>query len=458
MSDKMIPITFVFVLLVLPVVAVTCLLPLTIHNASAFRSNTLNFTITPEQSGQQNTADLTYCYEQNNKEMTFTIIDPNDPGSVQEGQRKAAEEQEMLQECRQTWQNDGTPTDITIHTTKPEYAISPDNAAWVRVWGKIGEEVYSPGQELQINLYNPEGDLYFTPQKVSEASSDPFRQIDNQTGMYRYDLVIVHGGSSKAAAPPGNWSIVATYGDNITAKTQFELVETTLDSTGGKGLRSNSINITISEEPSRELTIDTDKESYSAGETVIVTGNIIEHGTWTTELRYYDIALQIFDQDGVLYLGDQVSVDNEASMQYEWEFTLGNEGPVFPGLYLVMAASNEMVAETTFTVTEASDDPSGDGTITVMEANGTDSGQSIVVQIDNTEISEEQGQHVQVVEIRSSDGVTEFLQLQPPTGDNMEISWTPKSAGNYQVRTFMIDDIEMPQKITPIQTKEFSFS
>jgi hypothetical protein len=448
-----------FVVLAIVTVLTLSSMPL---DVSAVRSNTLNFTITEgdyvilprvnltvvdtldngslvfrqEEQGpthilrqwyennQARVKELSRCLEEQDENPNFTIV-----GTKEELQQGLMEEERMLQVCRDNWQARGqttVATNITIYTDAHAYNLDstvPSDSTVV-VWGAIDKKLVELGEPVFIRVL-ADGTLYTSEQIAVEEDS----------GVYSLLLPIAQGSAA------GKWTVTAEYsgsGRQVDAETVFEV-------------KSEQ-----GEAPSRELAVQTDKESYSKDGTVVVTGNVTERGTWTMELRSYDISLQIFDSQGALYLADQVSVTNEGGMQYEWGFALGQEGPVIPGEYLVIAQSNEMVAETSFEVTEISS-PSGNGAISVdiVGVNGSDSGQSIVVHIDNTGIGEDQGQHVQVVEIRGSDGVTEFLQLQPLSGDNTEISWTLKSTGNYQVRTFIIDDVTKPQMIMQVETHDF---
>jgi hypothetical protein len=64
---------------------------------------------------------------------------------------------------------------------------------------------------------------------------------------------------------------------------------------------------------------------------------------------------------------------------------------------------------------------------------------------------------VAVIEARSEDGVTWFLDLQEgqaPPGDSTEVttSWTPERTGDYELRTFLISGFENPTILTGVQS------
>lgn len=64
---------------------------------------------------------------------------------------------------------------------------------------------------------------------------------------------------------------------------------------------------------------------------------------------------------------------------------------------------------------------------------------------------------VAIVEARSHDGVTRFLSWDNHTIAGKAwldagLSWTPEQAGDYQLRTFLIDNFQAPQVLTPVMT------
>jgi hypothetical protein len=63
---------------------------------------------------------------------------------------------------------------------------------------------------------------------------------------------------------------------------------------------------------------------------------------------------------------------------------------------------------------------------------------------------------VVIVEVRDSDGVTQFLAFQGGTLDPNEtqqisVSWMPESSGDYTTRSFVISDLTQPMILSPIQ-------
>ncbi|NOJ27639.1 MAG: hypothetical protein DA330_06480, partial [Nitrososphaera sp.] len=64
-----------------------------------------------------------------------------------------------------------------------------------------------------------------------------------------------------------------------------------------------------------------------------------------------------------------------------------------------------------------------------------------------------------LVEVRSTENVTVYLQWQAGTllsnGTTMiGLSWTPEESGSYQVRTFVISDFESPRPLSTVVTSE----
>jgi hypothetical protein len=70
---------------------------------------------------------------------------------------------------------------------------------------------------------------------------------------------------------------------------------------------------------------------------------------------------------------------------------------------------------------------------------------------------------VGLIEVRDDTGVTVFLSWQTgtltPSGrTDVGISWTPEIAGDYEVRTFVISNLENPQILSPVARSEISVS
>lgn len=88
---------------------------------------------------------------------------------------------------------------------------------------------------------------------------------------------------------------------------------------------------------------------------------------------------------------------------------------------------------------------------------GAKTSQAVRVTIDNTLTNYTRSQgFLQIVEIRDVQGLTQFLQLQAIDANNTNVSWIPETAGNYQVRTFMIDNMDNPRLLTPVKMSTFT--
>ena len=64
---------------------------------------------------------------------------------------------------------------------------------------------------------------------------------------------------------------------------------------------------------------------------------------------------------------------------------------------------------------------------------------------------------IAMVEARNSIGITELLEFQTGQvrGGNVEvgISWTPEEPGEYELRTFLLTDLQDPQILSDVTTK-----
>lgn len=70
---------------------------------------------------------------------------------------------------------------------------------------------------------------------------------------------------------------------------------------------------------------------------------------------------------------------------------------------------------------------------------------------------------VAIVEVRDSDGITVMVQWQTgtlaPNGDaGVGISWVPESAGEYEIRTFVVSNLSNPQVLSPVVTSNVTVS
>jgi len=71
--------------------------------------------------------------------------------------------------------------------------------------------------------------------------------------------------------------------------------------------------------------------------------------------------------------------------------------------------------------------------------------------------------YVAIIEVRTSDGITEYLswqtgELGPDDIIDVGQSWLPDSAGSYTVRTFVISDLSNPQILSSVHQSEISVS
>jgi hypothetical protein len=87
-----------------------------------------------------------------------------------------------------------------------------------------------------------------------------------------------------------------------------------------------------------------------------------------------------------------------------------------------------------------------------------EAGSLVILSTTNTNESSDSVSYVALMEVRDSQGVTVYLQFQfgnlPPDGESeLGISWTPESAGEYELRTFLISGFIDPVTVlTPVQS------
>jgi len=90
-------------------------------------------------------------------------------------------------------------------------------------------------------------------------------------------------------------------------------------------------------------------------------------------------------------------------------------------------------------------------------------GQQVVLSTTIVNNIEEDQPFVALVEVRDDTGVTVFLSWQtgtltPDGRIDVGISWTPEFAGDYQIRTFVLSNLENPQILSPVASSEVTVS
>jgi hypothetical protein len=93
------------------------------------------------------------------------------------------------------------------------------------------------------------------------------------------------------------------------------------------------------------------------------------------------------------------------------------------------------------------------------ELTGTAAGRQVILSINVQNNNARLQPFVAIVEVRSSSGVSESIEwqtgnLNPGGSAEIGISWMPQSAGDYQVRTFVISAFEAPKVLSPTVTSE----
>lgn len=87
-----------------------------------------------------------------------------------------------------------------------------------------------------------------------------------------------------------------------------------------------------------------------------------------------------------------------------------------------------------------------------------EAGSIVILSTTNTNESSDPVSYVALMEVRDWQGVTVYLQFQfgnlPANGESdLGISWSPESAGEYELRTFLISGFKDPVTVlTPVQS------
>jgi hypothetical protein len=90
-------------------------------------------------------------------------------------------------------------------------------------------------------------------------------------------------------------------------------------------------------------------------------------------------------------------------------------------------------------------------------------GQQVVLTTSVTNNINDDQPFVALIEVRDSNGITVFIGwgtgvLNPSDQSTVGVSWTPQDPGDYEVRTFVIDDFDSPQVLSDVQTSDLTVS
>ena len=89
--------------------------------------------------------------------------------------------------------------------------------------------------------------------------------------------------------------------------------------------------------------------------------------------------------------------------------------------------------------------------------------QTVVLSTDVANNNPEPQKFTAIIEVRDAKGVTLFLgwqsgTLNPHGHTEVGLSWAPKQAGTYQLRTFIISGFQDLEVLSPVKTSELAVS
>lgn len=127
-----------------------------------------------------------------------------------------------------------------------------------------------------------------------------------------------------------------------------------------------------------------------------------------------------------------------------------------------------------FTVTVRVGTQAGDATSTTPSApvlrdisgdelSEVSSGEQVIISVDVNNNNDFEQDFTAIVEVRTADDITEYLQwqtgtLNPDGTVNVGLSWTPAESGEYTVRTFVISDLQNPAVLSNVEESTITVS
>jgi hypothetical protein len=220
------------------------------------------------------------------------------------------------------------------------------------------------------------------------------------------------------------------------------------------------------------------KSSYAPGESVSVT---VSDADANTNANIADTIILELSSDGVAELSALETGPNTGI--FESSFTLGSDG--------MITGTNVKVENGTMAITytdkrpadyaqkiENGQNPEKEFSLEIDVITGSDSivvsaptvgtssgaagphplGTQLVLSTTAKNNFNAQG-YVVIIEARDENGITVFLGLQSGTqasdgSSNIETSWTPEAAGNYQIRTFAISSLENGRVLSAVSISD----
>ncbi|GEM_PF-4993690 len=205
-----------------------------------------------------------------------------------------------------------------------------------------------------------------------------------------------------------------------------------------------------------EISVRTDRKSYSSGEMVKISGKV------TPVLPSEMVRLEIVDPNKKLYTSDSVVVDRSGTFSYNLKIS----SEIYPdGSFKIKAFYHNMITDTSFNIKnlEVSEmnysNPETDRKITVLETFVADSSGSKVTSIRSQEQVfvrsslfnglQEQAEATYLVQIKDVDGFTvEISSATYNLATDLSIfsqSWLPIEPGRYDIQIFLWKGLSPPE-------------
>jgi hypothetical protein len=165
---------------------------------------------------------------------------------------------------------------------------------------------------------------------------------------------------------------------------------------------------------------------------------------------------------GVLQVrnGDNVTVEYEDAFPAAFRQKFDNNG--------TLAGSTQKFRVNTVIGTQGTTGSTTPSTPALADITGATitevtTGQQVVLTTNVKNNDDQSRPFVAIVEVRDADGITQMLQWQTGTmaanGDaGVGISWVPENAGTYEVRTFVISNLQNPQVLSEVVTTDVTVS
>ena len=205
-----------------------------------------------------------------------------------------------------------------------------------------------------------------------------------------------------------------------------------------------------------EISVRTDRKSYSSGEMVKISGKV------TPVLSSELVRLEVIDPNEKLYTSDSVTVDRSGTFSYKLKIS----PEIYPtGSFKIKAFYHNMITDTSFNIKnlEVSEmnysGPEADARVSILETYVANSSGSKVMSVKSNEQVfirsslfnglQERAEATYIVQIRDVDGFT--VEISSATYNlvtDLSIfsqSWLPVEPGRYDIQIFLWKGISPPE-------------